>query len=37
MGYPILKGKVKTIYFDQWQQAHLYVLVKANDVQLNND
>lgn len=29
MGYPLLKGKVKTMYFDQWQQAHLYFLAKG--------
>ncbi|XP_024042746.1 uncharacterized protein LOC112099565 [Citrus clementina] len=33
MGYPLLGGKLETVPFHQWQQAHLYVLANTNDVQ----
>jgi len=33
MGYPLLRGKLETVPFHQWQQAHLYVLANTNDVQ----
>ncbi|KAL9422451.1 hypothetical protein AB3S75_034677 [Citrus x aurantiifolia] len=33
MDYPLLGGKVEIVPFNQWQQAHLYVLANTNDVQ----